>query len=448
VGDLLRRMISAADADQQRVASPPWLWHGYLGPGKVTLLTSQWKSGKTTLVSLLLARLQCGGELAGLPVTRSKALVISEESPADWLPRFQRLGIREHVHLLCRPFPTKPSREQWLTLIEAAAALHERQASELVVIDSLAHFLPGHSENSAGGLLECLTPLQQLATAGMSLLLVHHPRKGKTLAGQAARGSGALAGFVDILIEMGYHGDPDDLDRRRRLVAFSRHEQTPRHLLIELAADGRDYVVRQGGVDAALGESWQATVDVLTVAHRKLTRQEILDGWPPDYPKPDATTLWRWLRRALAKGVVRQEGTGRPGDPVRYWLPAREDLMRPDGGTREEMQAWNKRLVAEALGQGPSGPAPAQEAPVSGETDPAALVSALEGSTGDRPPAARPPACDTTPPAPVPLPSPTVESPGRRTPEAAARLPFPFNLMNPAKIPEEIWQRARAGKRG
>jgi hypothetical protein len=37
----------------------------------------------------------------------------------------------------------------------------------------------------------------------MSVLLVHHPRKGKTLAGQAARGSGALPSFVDILIEMG-----------------------------------------------------------------------------------------------------------------------------------------------------------------------------------------------------------------------------------------------------
>jgi hypothetical protein len=30
------------------------------------------------------------------------------------------------------------------------------------------------------------------------------------------------------------HARPDDEDRRRRLVAFSRHNDTPRHLLIEL----------------------------------------------------------------------------------------------------------------------------------------------------------------------------------------------------------------------
>jgi hypothetical protein len=46
----------------------PWLWHGYLAPAKVTLLSSQWKSGKITLVSVLLARLANGGQLAGLPV--------------------------------------------------------------------------------------------------------------------------------------------------------------------------------------------------------------------------------------------------------------------------------------------------------------------------------------------------------------------------------------------
>src|SRR4051812_30907881 len=49
-------------------AEPPtrWLWHGYLAAGKLTLLTSQWKSGKTTLLAVLLARLAEGGNLAGL----------------------------------------------------------------------------------------------------------------------------------------------------------------------------------------------------------------------------------------------------------------------------------------------------------------------------------------------------------------------------------------------
>src|SRR5437868_13730511 len=68
-------------------AAPPrlsWLWHGYLAPGKVTALISPPKSGKTTLVSHLLARFAQGGQLAGLAVAPGRAIVVSEEAASDW----------------------------------------------------------------------------------------------------------------------------------------------------------------------------------------------------------------------------------------------------------------------------------------------------------------------------------------------------------------------------
>src|SRR5450755_3582489 len=43
-------------ADLKPEAQPDWLWQGYLRPGAVTLLTSLWKSGKSTLLSVLLSR--------------------------------------------------------------------------------------------------------------------------------------------------------------------------------------------------------------------------------------------------------------------------------------------------------------------------------------------------------------------------------------------------------
>src|SRR5437762_9648345 len=78
-----------------------WLWHGYLGPGQVTLLTSQWKSGKTTLLSILLGRLKTGGDLAGLRVAAAKAIVVSEESRLQWLLRHRKVDLSE-VYFLCR----------------------------------------------------------------------------------------------------------------------------------------------------------------------------------------------------------------------------------------------------------------------------------------------------------------------------------------------------------
>jgi hypothetical protein len=56
----------------------PWLWHGLLAPGKMTLLTSLWKSGKTTLLAHLLARRRHGGDFLGSAVAPGSSLIISE----------------------------------------------------------------------------------------------------------------------------------------------------------------------------------------------------------------------------------------------------------------------------------------------------------------------------------------------------------------------------------
>ena len=81
-----------------------WLWHGYLGPANVTLLTGQWKAGKTALVAALLARMATGGTLAGLPVRAGRAVVVSEEAAEHWAGRAPG-GLRfGDVGFFCRPF--------------------------------------------------------------------------------------------------------------------------------------------------------------------------------------------------------------------------------------------------------------------------------------------------------------------------------------------------------
>src|SRR5207253_5031658 len=85
-------LLTPNQLDQPGAPAHAWLWHGYLAPGKVTGFVSQGKSGKTTLASILLARLKTGGTLAGLPLQPGSAVVISEESPREWDKRSRRLG--------------------------------------------------------------------------------------------------------------------------------------------------------------------------------------------------------------------------------------------------------------------------------------------------------------------------------------------------------------------
>src|SRR5436189_2007477 len=86
-----------------------WLWQGYLATGMITLFTSRWKSGKTTLFSHLLNRREKGGTLADVPVTAGKTVVVSEEPLGLWMRRADMLDFGTNVHWCSRPFPVRPS---------------------------------------------------------------------------------------------------------------------------------------------------------------------------------------------------------------------------------------------------------------------------------------------------------------------------------------------------
>ena len=329
-----------------------WLWEGYLAHGMTTLLTSQWKSGKTTLISILLSRLREGGNLAGQKVAPARAVILSEESPQLWRPR-QKLLDLSHVYFFCRPFLTRPTFETWLAFIDHIADLQARENFQLFVIDTLASFLPGNCENNAVAVMNALEPLKKLSELGMALLYMHHPRKGFPLPGQAARGSGAFGACVDIIMEMSYYTHAGDLDRRRKLLAFGRHQATPGQCVIELNAEGTDYSVRGDFQEDEFTSNWNSVRLVLEDAAGKLTSEKILAAWPAEIPRPAPNTLWRWLRRAVALGLACRDGSGKCNEPFRYWLADKEAQWKQDPLYRFAQMYEEDQKTMEALLKNP-----------------------------------------------------------------------------------------------
>jgi hypothetical protein len=327
-----------------------WLWDGYLGRGQITLLTSQWKSGKTTLISVLMAKMGGGGELAGMPVAAGKVAIITEEGPDNWDTRCENLKMGEHVTFFCRPFRGKPRLEEWQCLMDALLQLKAEEGLGLVVIDPLVSFLPGRDENHAGSMMECLLPLADLTAAGLSVLLVHHPRKGRVIPGQASRGSGALPSHIDILMEMNWFGEIGDDDRRRRIKAYSRHQETCRNLVLELSADGTDYRACDPSESEETSECSQALRRVLESASERLTQKQILEEWPEDCDVPIRSTLSRTLKRGLQAETIKQKGRGIKSDPFLYWLAEKEESIRPDDdATPDEIARWEEKLRQEVM---------------------------------------------------------------------------------------------------
>jgi hypothetical protein len=321
-------LLGAAKLAETANVQQTWLWEGFLAPGVVTLLVSQWKCGKSTLMGVLLAHLKNGGTLAGLPVQAGRAVVVSEESNEIWNGRAAKLAYGDHLGWFIRPFLGRPRKEDWDRHLDRLMDLHAGWKYDLLLIDPLAHYLSG-SENHAASVIDFLMMFQRLSALGISVLLLHHPSKGKTLPGQAARGSGALAGYVDIHIEKNFVRRRERSDRRRRLAAYSRFSQTPQELVIELNAEETDYRVLGSLSEAELHGSWNQLEAALADAPKKLTRQQIAERWTGSQ-RPEPKTLVRWLEEAVRQNLLRKDGEGFRKHPFRYWLPAREAFWRND----------------------------------------------------------------------------------------------------------------------
>jgi len=306
-------------------SSVSWLWHGYLAAGNVTLLTSQWKTGKTTLLTGLLQQMERGESFVGRPVRAGRALVVSEESRAHWADRLMRMRLGPNVDLLARPFRGRPSVDEWNTLIDEAGQLHEQGELDLLVIDPLASFLPGRCESDAATLLQMLQPLHRLANEGVAVLLLHHPRKKPSEPGCSARGSGALLGFVDIVLELARYGKLKSDHCRRRLIAQSRKPETPDRLAFEWDPASGRFRELADPQTSQFEENWGQLSRILERRRVTATHRELLMDWPADAEPPSASILYEWLNRAFAQKRVLREGNGTKGSPWRYRLKNEDD---------------------------------------------------------------------------------------------------------------------------
>ncbi len=326
-----------------------WIWDGYLAAGQITLFTSVWKSGKTTLLAHLLAARRGGGTLAGRAVAAGATAVISEETPTLWQERHARLGFGANDRFICRPFVTLPSPQEWQELIDYLAELGRNAGIDLVAIDPLAFFLPAGAEGNAQLLVAALGPLRKLAEGGLAVLLLHHPRKAAAREGMAARGCGALSAAVDFLLEMHRADAGPDNDRQRRLIAFSRDPSTPRSARLELSADGLAYTsVEEPAAADEFMEVWPILRMIFEDARSELTRQQVLEQWPTAYPCTNPVTLWARLTEAHERGLIRRDGTGHRSDPFRYYLPEKMAKWKDDPIHQiEELRRQDVKNLAE-----------------------------------------------------------------------------------------------------
>jgi hypothetical protein len=111
----------------------------------ITLLSAPEKTGKSTLLSLLLDRRHRGGSLLGKPVRPGRTIVCSEEHDLIWALRQPPLDFGPQVEFH-RPLGGNPTWRRWRKFIDHLLELG-LDYYDLLVIDTLMTFLPSPQSN-------------------------------------------------------------------------------------------------------------------------------------------------------------------------------------------------------------------------------------------------------------------------------------------------------------
>ena len=293
-----------------------WLWRGFIAEKGITLFSALWKIGKTTLLAHLVRNMNKGDALCGYEVTPATVLYITEESETRWAKRRDALGIGDNVHFLCRPFKAKPSIAKWMAFIQHVQEQAAAIGAHLIVFDTLSALWPVYNENDAGEVQAALMPLWTLAEHS-ALLLVHHLKKGDGQEATGSRGSGALPGFVDTIIELRRHDANDRHSRKRVIAGYGRDEETPAEIVVELDAETNEYCGLGDRKGARLAEIKRTLFTLLPTERPGLTLDEIKDTWPDD-ETPTKKAMLDALHEGTDRGEWIRDGTGKRGSPYRF----------------------------------------------------------------------------------------------------------------------------------
>jgi predicted ATP-dependent serine protease len=282
---------------------PPWLVRGYVANSAITLWSGWPKVGKSTLLFALVSSLQEGTPFLDLPTTESGVLLLTEERKGTLISKVQRWNLNGSVHCLRRQQALEAS---WATVVHQATVHCHRHGLDVLVVDTFSEWARIVNENDAGEVLGAVDALQIAAGSGLAVIVASHQRKAPGRFGEAVRGSNALTGAVDIVIELERSRSSRE-SNVRVLRAISRFEDTPEDLVVALTDDG--YEVRGDSETAKTEEESMLVLSVLDDL-RSGTSEQLAEVTELHESKVRGVT-----NRLFEAERIGRTGTGRRNDP-------------------------------------------------------------------------------------------------------------------------------------
>lgn len=317
------RFVTARELANETPLEVPWIARPWVAAGAATEIHGQIKTaGKTTFALHLCAAVVRGEAFLDIPTVQGPVIYLTEQGTTSFYEALSNAGLLDRDDFIILTWH-QTYGVPWETVVAAAIRECRRRGARVLVVDTLPQFaaLDGDKENKTGDALGTMQPLQMaFQKYGLAVVMIRHERKTGGSVSQAARGSTAFGGAVDLILSISRtegQGNPNV----RIIRAEGRFEDTPREMAIELGPDGyrsigspKQFATQRNdeailAVVPANREAAKTLEDVMEAAGRR--RSAVQES----------------LSSLSESDRVQRVGVGKRGEPYRYWKPEPGEIL-------------------------------------------------------------------------------------------------------------------------
>lgn len=199
--DLHIRPLWMEDLMRKQFGETKWLVDKLIPLDSLVALSGAPASFKTFLILELALKISSGEDVFDVfPVKRTKVLIVDEETGSRWLQaRLAKLTV--DVCDIC--FLSKTGFKLTPSTTEDLISYCKINGIGFVVFDSLVRIHTAKDENSATEMAKVFSLMQEIVSAGITVLFVHHSRKQSSF--RSADASQDMRGSSDILAAVDCH---------------------------------------------------------------------------------------------------------------------------------------------------------------------------------------------------------------------------------------------------
>ena len=195
---------------------PVWLIDGIISDGSLNIIWGDSGCGKTWVCMDMLVAAALGTQWIGKSTTQSNVLLIDEESGKRRLKKRLRRVITGNGG----DFLNIPLHYMTMARLDVRDILKMEELKffitqnniKIVLMDALMEVIPGADENSVKEMNPPLMAIRNLIEeTGTAVVIIHHAGKAKEAKNSQFRGSSAIKGASDLMIQVTKDGDDVNL---------------------------------------------------------------------------------------------------------------------------------------------------------------------------------------------------------------------------------------------